>query len=79
MILEASTAYKDEIHPTPPYATILLKISLSNQADSATCLKGQQTLSAFSQGHGTKYHYLVPIAKITPMATCTNLQIFISA
>lgn len=69
MTLETSTAHKEEIHPAPPYPTILLRNRLSTQADSATCLKGQQTSSAFYQGHGRKYQYLAPCAKITPLVS----------
>ena len=67
MTLETSTAHKEEIHPAPPYTTILLRNSLSKQAGSATCLKGQQPSSAFYQGHWRKYQYLAPCAKITPL------------
>lgn len=52
--LETSTAHKEEIHPTPPYTPILLRNSLTKQAGSATCLKGQRPSSAFYQGHGRK-------------------------
>lgn len=67
MTLETSTAHKEEIYPTPPCTTILLRNSLSKQAGSATCLKGQQPSSAFYQGHGRMYQYVAPCAKITPL------------